>query len=382
MLWPADEPAERMRSVVEAAEVDCVLTEWKHFNLGAGLNSEQASDGFNPTEWVLLTSGTTGMPKLVVHSLPSLSGHLQGGVHPGCQIIWCTFYDVRRYGGLQVLLRAVIGGSVLLCPLLSEPLGAFLSRAALQGATHFVGTPTHWRSVLMNSAATKLRPRYIRLSGEVADQPILDRLREAFPTATIVHAFASTEAGLACEVDDGRAGLPPSLLDQPSPLGTTLRIVDGALQVRSARVALGYLDAGIIRPIASPDGFVDTVDMLVLQDGRLQFAGRRDQVVNIGGRKVYPLRVEAVLNEHPAVSMSRVFGRTSPILGALVAAEVVCKPATAVEQPAEVLGRREQEQDILAFCRERLALHEVPATLRIVPSIDVTASGKLARKHA
>ena len=65
------------------------------------------------TEWVLLTSGTTGVPKLVVHTLASLAGAI--GCEPrNGRLIWSTFYDIRRYGGLQILLRAILTGSSLL----------------------------------------------------------------------------------------------------------------------------------------------------------------------------------------------------------------------------------------------------------------------------
>jgi hypothetical protein len=64
----------------------------------------------------------------------------------------------------------------------------------------------------MSSSVDRLMPRYIRLSGEMADKAILDNLHTAYPEARIVHAFASTEAGLAFEVPDGLAGFPASLI--------------------------------------------------------------------------------------------------------------------------------------------------------------------------
>ena len=67
----------------------------------------------------------------------------------------------------------------------------------------------------MTEAADRISPEYVRLSGEVADQVILDKLRQSFPSARIVHAFASTEAGLAFEVADGQAGFPAELVGQP-----------------------------------------------------------------------------------------------------------------------------------------------------------------------
>ena len=60
----------------------------------------------------------------------------------------------------------------------------------------------------MSGAAALINPEYVRLSGEVADQTVFDQLRAAFPDARVAHAFASTEAGVAFDVNDGLAGFP------------------------------------------------------------------------------------------------------------------------------------------------------------------------------
>ncbi len=89
-----------------------------------------------------------------------------------------------------------------------EPVAEHLARLARHGVTHLSGTPSHWRRALMNPAIGTIAPRYVRLSGEIADQAVLDGLRAAFPDAAIGHAYASTEAGVAFEVNDGLAGFP------------------------------------------------------------------------------------------------------------------------------------------------------------------------------
>lgn len=78
------------------------------------------------TEWVLLTSGTTGVPKLVRHTFATLTGAMTTGCALG---VWSTFYDMRRYGGLQIFLRAMLGGGSMVLSSTSEPIGAFLARA-------------------------------------------------------------------------------------------------------------------------------------------------------------------------------------------------------------------------------------------------------------
>jgi acyl-coenzyme A synthetase/AMP-(fatty) acid ligase len=154
--------------------------------------------------------------------------------------------------------------------------------------------------------------------------------------------------------------------------------VDGCLRLRSPRMATGY--AGAEAPaLAEPDGFADTGDMVELQDGRWRFVGRRSGVINVGGLKVHPEEIEAVINRHPAVRMSRVSGRRNPILGAVVSAEVTLADADAAASPE---AESELRTSILEMCRSLLPPHKAPASLRFVAELKVTPGGKLERAHA
>src|ERR1700677_2300401 len=329
------------------------------------------------TEWILLTSGTTGSPKLVAHTLSSLAGALPRQL-PASGSVWSTFYDIRRYGGLQIYLRAVLSG----CPLvLSSPAEAtedFLARAGAHGVTHISGTPSHWRRALMSGAAGRLSPKYVRLSGEVADQMVLDQLRATFPGAGIGHAFASTEAGVAFEVDDGLAGFPAGFLNGGA-RGVDMKVEDGTLRIRSQRISGGYLGAAPAG-LSGEDGYVDTGDLVELQGGRYYFRGRKGGVINVGGLKVYPEEVESVLNADPRVRMSLVRARRNPIMGAVVVADVVLNdPDTATRAEGSAEGIK---SELLQACRQALPAHRVPAMLRLVPTLELSAAGKLVRPDA
>ncbi|HEX8233536.1 MAG TPA: class I adenylate-forming enzyme family protein [Caulobacteraceae bacterium] len=324
-----------------------------------------------PTEWVLFTSGTTGRPKLVVHTLEGLAGAIRPPEPGAPEAVWATFYDIRRYGGLQILLRALIGGADLVLSSPEEPVADFLARMGEAGATHVTGTPSHWRKALMSPAIKRIAPRYVRLSGEIADQAVLDGLRAAFPEAAIGHAYASTEAGVGFEVADGREGFPAAFAEtREGPV--QMRVVDGSLRLRSGRAASRYLGAGAA-PLQDEDGFVDTGDMIERRGDRWVFAGRRGGIINVGGLKIHPEEVEAVINRHPSVSMSLVKGRRNPITGAIVTAEAVLAGA----EPT-----RELTEEVLELCRAALPPHKVPASLKFVDSLAVTAGGKLERTIA
>jgi acyl-coenzyme A synthetase/AMP-(fatty) acid ligase len=116
--------------------------------------------------------------------------------------------------------------------------------------------------------------------------------------------------------------------------------------------------------------------MLELRGDRYYFVGRRDGVINVGGLKVYPEEVEAVINRHPQVRMSLVRTRKNPITGALVVADVI------VQTPPEALNGQagQLEHEILELCRGILARHKVPAVIRFVSSLPVGATGKIVRQ--
>lgn len=323
------------------------------------------------TEWVLATSGTTGAPKLVAHTLEGLAGAIDAAAAPESGTVWSTFYDIRRYGGLQVFLRAMLGPTSLVLSDAGEPLRSFLARAAAAGVTHLLGTPSHWRLALMSTELGRLAPLYVRLSGEIADQAVLDLLKAAFPKAHLAHAYASTEGGVGFTVEDGREGFPATLLGARP--GIEIELRDDTLHVRSKRTGRRYLglEAG---ELIAPDGFVDTGDRVELRGERYHFLGRNSGVINVGGAKVQPEEVERVINAHPQVSMSRVRARPSPLLGAIVEAEIVLRGEGAEPPDASLL-----KSAIIAHCRPRLARHKVPASVTFVPGLPLTAGGKLRR---
>jgi acyl-CoA synthetase (AMP-forming)/AMP-acid ligase II len=217
----------------------------------------------------------------------------------------------------------------------------------------------------------------VRLSGEIADQAILDALAAFYPQARISHAFASTEAGVGFDVTDGMEGFPARLAGVNGDV--EVRIEDGALRLRSPRTALGYL-SGDSPALRDTEGFVDTSDMVERRGDRYYFLGRKSGVINIGGLKVYPEEVEAVINRHPAVRMSLVHARRSSITGSLVMADVVLGEdrdrSSSSNRTANV------NRDIMQICRRDLAAHKVPVTIRFVSALEVAAAGKLARRRA
>ena len=313
----------------------------------------------------LMSSGTTGRPKLVRHRLDRLLGRIPTTPAPPTQQRWLLGYQPTSFAGLQVVLHVLCTGSAVVQAADRRP--ATLAVAAETfGATHISGTPTFWRSFLLAASPGFSSLRQITLGGEAVDQPTLDRLRRRFPDARISHIYGSAEAGALFAVQDGGAGFPSAWLRDRA-AGVGLRIRDGVLEVESPRRMLEY--AGEFPPPLSADGWLVTGDLVRVEGDRVYFQGRTDDVINVGGAKVYPQEVEEFLLSCPGVTEVRVRSVPNPVSGQLLAADVV------LARGYEPDGHR---VELMRLCQSKLASHKAPRLIRIVPEIKVHASGKKA----
>ena len=384
LLCPPDLNADHLQSLMQDADIDAVVTDqperWASSDIklivpaGPPAGAAAPTRTERATEWLMLTSGTSGVPKIVGHTLEALTGAIVADGAARNAAVWATFYDIRRYGGLQIFLRAIVGGGSMVLSSPGEALADHVARLQARGVTNISGTPSHWRKLLMSGATSGFTPRYVRLSGEIADQAVLDGLSAAFPAASIGHAYASTEAGVGFAVNDGREGFPAGIIGNNRD-GVEMKIEDGSLRIRSSRTAHAYVGRKAAA-LTDSDGFVDTGDMVELRGDRYHFVGRRGGIINIGGLKVHPEEIEAVINRQPEVRMSRAKSRRSPITGGIVVADVILADNVDAGRSDEIRAR------ILADCKASLAPHKVPAVVKFVAALDITAAGKLARHDA
>src|ERR1700728_1292387 len=137
VLCTPDLSPELLAGVAATAEADAiVLEEGSSASVPASLTRIAAAPQPIPgpvlrrsagaTEWILLTSGTTGAPKLVAHTLESLAGAILPARVSNTNVVWSTFYDIRRYGGLQIFLRAILTGTSLVLSSARESTTDFL----------------------------------------------------------------------------------------------------------------------------------------------------------------------------------------------------------------------------------------------------------------
>ncbi|MFI7022147.1 AMP-binding protein [Micromonospora sp. NPDC049900] len=296
----------------------------------------------------LLTSGTTGRPKRVGHTLESVT--TVRGAQPGRT--WLCPYAPGTYAWWQVVTLALTQPGQHLVLVEPEQLDDWPALAAAHGVDAASGTPTFWRRALHRDpeALARVPLRQLTLGGEPVDQAVLDRLREVFPAARISWIYASSEVGAAIVVHDGQAGFPVEWLDRAAPGRPTIGLRDSELVVTSP-----YHGVGLAGPVR-------TGDRAQVVDGRVLITGRLDtDEINVGGSKVSAGLVRDVLTAHPRVAWARVTGRRAPLLGHMVVAEVV----------PDATGPDLDEAALVRWCTDRLPEYAVPRRIRLRAEIPV-----------
>jgi len=312
--------------------------------------------GSGDTQWVLFTSGTTGEPKRIAHTLESLSRGVRAD--GGRDFTWGLLYDPNRMAGTQVLLQGLRSGAPIIAPSLHSPLPERLAMFVEAGVTAISASASQWRQILQAPNARQMPLRQITLGGEIADQLILDALRVAFPDARIIHVFAATETGTAFSVTDGLSGFPVSYLTDP-PRGVELQIRDDILHVKAPGSS-----------VADQDGFVSTGDVVETVGDRVHFRGRASGIVNVGGTNVSPEAVETILREHPDVVEAVVSAKANALVGNTLVAKVTLTD----DADREGVSKR-----LRAWVRERATAPHVPASVLVVDELALTQAGKVAR---
>ena len=244
-----------------------------------------------------------------------------------------------------------------------------MATAARKECTHISATPSFWRALMAALPQNISLPfKVITLGGESCTQDLLDALKSRFPEASIRHIYASTEAGVGFTVSDGLAGFPSSWLND-GVSNVQLRIRDNELEIRTERGMLAYVCETTDRFEA---GWLNTGDLVEIKGDRVFFQGRSDNLVNIGGTKVLPEKIEAIFLHNKDVIDIAITGYPNPILGNLLVAQVCVVPGadmTAVEAALKL-------QAI-----EKLPPFARPVRYRFVQTLDLS-NGKKLRKYA
>ncbi|HEY8418655.1 MAG TPA: o-succinylbenzoate--CoA ligase [Limnochordales bacterium] len=331
---------------------------------------------------IIYTSGTTGRPKGAQltygnHWWSAIGSCLNLGLMPGDR--WLACLPLFHVGGLSILLRSVIYGIPVVLHRRFDPAAA--NRAIDRQGVTIVSAVANMLARMLDERGGARYPAHLRavlLGGGPAPLPLLERATAA--GMPVLQTYGLTEA--ASQV----ATLAPE--DALRKLGSAgkplfpmrVRIVRdghevpagevGEITVSGPTVTPGYWNRPEATAAALVGGWLRTGDLGYLDpDGYLYVVDRREDLIISGGENVYPAEVEAVLLAHPAVAEAAVVGVPDERWGQVPAAFVALRAGKACTQ-----------EELLAFCRERLAGYKVPVRVTFLPELPKGSSGKILRR--
>jgi acyl-CoA synthetase (AMP-forming)/AMP-acid ligase II len=350
---------------------------------GTGDMKPSGVDGSKPM-LIGYTSGTTGFPKGALFSHDTM--HLwymrwgwQYGLTEQHTVMTTGPMFHNSYGGLSIL-ALVAGAHNRIMATYDD--GVACTELA-ERATWTMLVPAMMASVLAEWRRRGSPPleslRFLLSSGAPVTAPLLASALEAFPNATIAEAYGWSEGGWVTFEVKSLETLRPQCVGWPM-TGLELRVQRedgtpcargerGEIAVRNVTPFMGYLNKPeATAATVTPDGFTLSGDIGAIgDDGRVYIVDRKKDLIVTGGENVASVEVERVLAEHPRVIEAAVIGRPDERWGEAVTAVVV---------PA---ADDVTEEEVRAFCRERLAGFKVPKRVEFTTELPRNSMGKLQK---
>jgi len=340
------------------------------------------------TAVIIYTSGTTGKPKgaelthFQLYMNCTVAGELFGFRDDDIGVAVLPMFHV--FGLSSVLNTAVrFGGTLVLIPRF-EP-DAVLDAIARYRCTIFSGVPTMYYTLLQADVASRdLSSLRVGISGGAAiPGEVIRAFEEKFPGVVILEGYGLSET--ASTTTFNISAEQRKVLSIGKPIwGVEVRVVDeqdkplppgseniGEIVIRGHNVMKGYYGNLAATAEAFRGGWFHTGDLAYAdKDGYLFVVDRKKDMLIRGGYNVYPREIEEVLFGHPAVAEAAVVGKADPKLGEEILAFVVPKP-----------GAEADPDDIMAYCRERLAAYKYPREVRIAEDLPKGPTGKILKRE-
>lgn len=306
------------------------------------------------SEITIFTSGTTGQPKRVVHSVATLARNVRKGEQYK-EHVWAYAYNPTHMAGTQVFFQALMNQSTMV-NVFGEPRERVYQQIERYGITHISATPTFYRMLMPFEKAYPSVKR-VTLGGEKSDKQLYEHICQIFPNAKVNNVYASTEAGSLFAAKDDCFQIPANIRDK-------FRVENDELLIHKS--LLGQSDSFAFDGEYYHSG--DLIEWVNETEGLFRFKSRKNELINVGGYKVNPGEVEDAINAIEGVQQSLVYGRANSILGNIVVAEVKL-----------VEGAALTDLEIRKVLTGQLQDFKVPRKIQIVNELSMTRTGKLKR---
>ena len=306
------------------------------------------------SEITIFTSGTTGQPKKVVHSITTLTRSVRVGDRYKGQV-WAYAYNPTHMAGLKVFFPAFENQNTLV-NVFNQPREYVYQQILEKSITHISATPTFYRLLLPFEHPYE-RVIRVTLGGEKSDKHLYDSIMKIFPNARINNVYASTEAGSLFSAKGDSFLIPEAIKDK-------FKVVEDELLIHKS--LLGNSDSFEFTEDYYHSG--DLIEWVDEARGLFRFKSRKNELINVGGYKVNPGEVEAAIQDIEGVRQVVVYGKANSILGNVLCADVVLEP-----------GFELTELEIKKVLSSQIQDFKVPRRIKFVEEISLTRTGKMKR---
>jgi acyl-coenzyme A synthetase/AMP-(fatty) acid ligase len=305
-------------------------------------------------EITIFTSGTTGQPKKINHTILNLTRGIREGERYRNQI-WGFAYNPTHIAGLQVFFQALVNKNTLV-NIFSKNRSYVYDSIQTYGITNISATPTFFRLLMPFKTEFKTVKR-ITFGGEKSDLKLHKSIINIFPSAKVNNIYASTEAGSLLISKGENFIIPPDLKSK-------LRVECDELLVHMS--LLGKSENIIFHDEYYKTG--DLVEWIDETNGLFRFTSRKNELINIGGYKVNPSEVEKIIQEIDQIQQVVVYGKPNSVLG-----KILCADIKLIEN-----GFLNVVQ-VRSYLSEKIQDFKIPRRIKFVDQLTVTRTGKLKR---
>ena len=292
---------------------------------------------------VLFTSGTTGEPKAAVHDFLAL---LEKFKIRKKALRTLNFLLFDHWGGLNTMFHILSNGGVVITTIDRNPenICKLIEKFKIE---LLPASPTFLNLTLLSGGYKNYdlsSLKIISYGTEPMPESTLKRLNKAFPDVNLYQTYGLIELG----VMSSKSKKDDSLWVKVGGKGYKTRIVDGILHIKAKSAMLGYLNAS--SPFTD-DGWFITGDEVLQKGNYIKILGRKSEIINVGGEKVYPQEVENVIQEMDNVAEVTVYGEKNSIIGNIVCAKI--RLETNENKKQFIIKVKE-------FCRNKLETFKLP----------------------
>ncbi len=299
--------------------------------------------------FVFFSSGSTGKSKAAVHDVLPLLEKFK--VVRQCMRI-LTFLLFDHMGGINTLLYVLSNTGCIVMTSSRRP-DVVCRNIETYKVEVLPTSPTFINLLLVGETYRNYDLSSLKMvtyGTEPMPESTLKRFHELFPAVRLLQTYGLTEIG----VMRSKSQASDSLWVKIGGEDFQTRVVDGLLEIKAKSAMLGYLNAP--SPFTA-DGWFKTGDEVLVNGEYFRILGRRSEMINVGGQKVFPAEVESVIQEMDGVEEVAVCGEQNLLIGQIVKAKVK------LLRPESLASFR---QRLRSFCKERLESYKIPQKVELV----------------